>query len=177
MHSHLEAVKHHLTETLLAKARARDSLFNIVEFSYKVTKWCDRMVTCYMDTVYGALGWVRSLCCKPGRDLLGALQAAFDDPACQAVYLVTNGLPQSNPEEVLHAVSSVSQQRPVHVFCLADKWTGSEGQDFLRALAQCTRGSCHLVTLNTADLTQVTRSVFNIGSTGCQLRKQAHFVF
>nr|XP_015193976.1 PREDICTED: uncharacterized protein C11orf16 homolog isoform X1 [Lepisosteus oculatus] len=155
MYTCLEMVKHHLIEALLAKSRAGDSLFNVVEFSYKVTKWCDRMVTCSPNTVYGALDWIRSLCCKPGRDLLGALIAAFDDLACQAVYLVTNGFPHTKAQEVLQVVSRVSRERPVHVFYVADKWTDSEELRFLQKLAQCTRGSCHLIVLGAADVKQV----------------------
>ncbi|MGH0162424.1 UNVERIFIED_CONTAM: hypothetical protein FKN15_055394 [Acipenser sinensis] len=162
MYAHLDTVKNHLIETLLAKAYCSDSLFNIVEFSYKVSKWCDRMVTCSPDTVYGAMGWIRSLEVKPGRDLLNALRAAFDDPACQAVYLVTNGLPENNRKEVLQVVSCESQGRPVHIFFLSEKWIECDVQEFLQQLAQCSRGSCHLIGFSTEDVKQGRRGVFLI---------------
>ncbi|XP_041074953.1 uncharacterized protein C11orf16 homolog [Polyodon spathula] len=154
MYAHLDTVKKHLMETLLAKAYCNDSLFNIVEFSQRVNKWCDRMVTCSPDTVYGAMGWIRSLEVKPGRDLLNALRAAFDDPTCQAVYMVTNGLPE-NRKEVLQVASCESQGRPVHIFFLSEKWIECDVQQFLQQLAQCTRGSCHLIGFSTGDVKQV----------------------
>ncbi|XP_067902455.1 uncharacterized protein C11orf16 homolog isoform X2 [Heterodontus francisci] len=81
MQAHFSTVKYHLVETLLAKAYSTNyTRFNIVEFSNKVTKWCDRIVTCSPQTVYSAIQWIQSLSCTLGRNLLGALTAAFDDP-------------------------------------------------------------------------------------------------
>ncbi|XP_051779678.1 uncharacterized protein C11orf16 homolog [Erpetoichthys calabaricus] len=153
---HLDTIKKHLCEALLSKAySSSNSLFNIIGFSHKVTKWCDRMVTCSPNVVLNAMDWIRSLVCMPGRDLLQALIAALDDPLCQAVYLVTDGLPINNLEETVQVVSCMSQGRPLHIFFLSEKHFDHDVQDYLHELARYTRGSCHLITLSAGEIKQV----------------------
>ncbi|XP_072448408.1 uncharacterized protein [Chiloscyllium punctatum] len=157
MQAHLSAVKHHLVETLLAMAYSSSyRRFNIVEFSNKVTKWCDRLVACSSQTVYNAIQWVQSLHCTQGRNLLGALTAAFHDPICNAIYLVTNGLPDNPLKDVFHVVPYISHGRPVHIFYLSDKWIDSECREILQRIGGLTQGSAHLIRLNTSgDIKQV----------------------
>ncbi|XP_020369138.1 uncharacterized protein C11orf16 homolog [Rhincodon typus] len=157
MQAHLSTVKYHLVETLLAMAYSTNcGRFNIVEFSNKVTKWCDRLVACSSQTIYNAIQWVQSLYCTQGRNLLGALTAAFHDPTCKAIYLVTNGLPDNPLKDVFHVVPYMSHGRPVHIFYLSDKWIDSECQDFLQRIGGLTQGSAHLIRLNNSgDIKQV----------------------
>uniref|UniRef100_UPI00398EA2AE von Willebrand factor A domain-containing protein 3A-like n=1 Tax=Pristiophorus japonicus TaxID=55135 RepID=UPI00398EA2AE len=157
MQANLTTVKYHLMETLLAQAyNTNHSRFNIVEFSNKVTKWCDRIVTCSPQTVSSAMQWIQSLTCTLGRDLLGALTAAFDDPVCQAIYLVTNGLPDNTLKDIFHVIPYISRSRPIHTFYLSGKWIDSESREFLQGLGRLTRGSAHLIRLDTCgDIKQV----------------------
>ncbi|XP_071271605.1 uncharacterized protein C11orf16 homolog [Salvelinus alpinus] len=146
----LGSVKRLLIQTLLNKASLRDSLFNIIGFSYKVTRWSEHMVPCAPDTVYEALSWIHSLSSSPGRDLLAALSTAFSDPACHAVHLVTTGLPD-HPEEILRALSTMAGERPVHVFHLSLSNPSSSSsldgrtQDFMQCLTHATRGNCYVL--------------------------------
>ncbi|XP_072551192.1 uncharacterized protein C11orf16 homolog isoform X2 [Salminus brasiliensis] len=143
----LGTVKNLIIQTLLAKASLRNSLFNIITFSYKVTPWSDHMVPCAPDTVYEALGWIHTLRTSPGKDLLTSLTTAFSDPACQSVHLVTNSLPD-NPEKCLSALSA-GGTRPVHTFHIAEKQAlDSDTLDFLKCLTSATRGSCYRLSLN-----------------------------
>ncbi|XP_069770077.1 uncharacterized protein C11orf16 homolog [Narcine bancroftii] len=149
MHGHLGAIKFHLKEALLAKAYTTpDSGFNIVEFSNKVTKWCDCMVTCNPQTIFSAMQWFQSLSCAQGRDLLSALTAAFDDPVCEAFYLVTNGLPDNMLKDIFHVLPYISHGRPIHTFYLSDKWIDGETREFLQETSRLTQGSAHLIKLN-----------------------------
>ncbi|XP_067850051.1 uncharacterized protein C11orf16 homolog isoform X2 [Heptranchias perlo] len=100
--------------------------------------------------------WIQSLTCTLGRDLLGALTAAFDDPVCQAIYLVTNGLPDNRLKDIFHVIPCISQGRPIHSLYLSDKWIASESREFLQEIAGLTGGSAHLIRLNTSgDIKQV----------------------
>ncbi|XP_055505946.1 uncharacterized protein C11orf16 homolog [Leucoraja erinacea] len=149
MQLHITAIKFHLKEALLAKAYSTlSSRFNIVEFSNKVTKWCDHVVTCTPQTVFSAVQWLQSLTCTLGRDLLSALTAAFDDPMCQAIYLVTTGLPDNNLKDIFHVLPHLSHGRPLHTFYLTDKWIDSECREFLQRISMLTQGSAHLIRLS-----------------------------
>ncbi|XP_072128681.1 uncharacterized protein C11orf16 homolog isoform X2 [Mobula birostris] len=148
MQAYLSATKFHLKEALLAKAYTLTSRFNIVEFSNKVSKWCDRVLICTPQTVSSAIQWLQSLTCALGRDLLSALTAAFNDPLCQAIYLVTNGLPDNGLKDILHVLPFIARGRPIHTFYLSEKWLDSETREFLQGISSVTQGSAHLIRLN-----------------------------
>ncbi|KAK2894635.1 hypothetical protein QQF64_012477 [Cirrhinus molitorella] len=149
MNSFLGAVKNLIIQTLITKASLRDSLFNIVSFSYKSTPWSSHMMPCTPDVVYEALSWIHTLQTSPGRDLHTALALAFSDPACQSVHLVTSGLPD-NPPQCLASLSTLVM-RPVNAFYISDTTpVNTDISDFLQCTASTTRGSCYVMTLNSA---------------------------
>nr|XP_023678579.1 uncharacterized protein C11orf16 homolog isoform X1 [Paramormyrops kingsleyae] len=147
MYSVLRPAKDLLLQTLAAKATLRDSLFNLIGYSHKVTKWHNHMVTCCPDLACEAQGWIHALHCTPGRNLLGALSEALADPACQVVHLLTNGLPD-NPRELLREVPRMVKTRRVHVFYLSDKgFPDDRTLEYLQCLSLSTRGGCHVLSL------------------------------
>ncbi|XP_023254695.1 uncharacterized protein C11orf16 homolog [Seriola lalandi dorsalis] len=143
----LGSVKRLLIQTLLTKASLRDSLFNIMTFSNKVSCWSHHMLPCAPDTVYTALSWIHSISCSPGRDLLAALSLALTDPACHAAHLLVADLPDQQ-EAVLRALPALAAGRPVNVFYLQDSVAqmDSNTRDYLQCLTQATRGSCYVIT-------------------------------
>ncbi|KAM3609222.1 uncharacterized protein V6R79_011290 [Siganus canaliculatus] len=144
----LGSVKRLLIQTLLAKALLRDSLFNIMAFSGRLTCWSDHMCPCAPDTVYMSLSWIHSISYSPGRDLLAALSVAFTDPACHAVHLICTDLPD-HPEAVLAALPALAAGRPLHIFYLQDSERQLDGnaRHYLQCQAQATRGSCYVIPL------------------------------
>ncbi|XP_035662950.1 uncharacterized protein LOC118406753 isoform X1 [Branchiostoma floridae] len=148
MYNHLSVVKDHLTEALLKIAyTAPDKTFNIVEFSTEVDQWADRMVKCTPHTVTRAAGWIRALTPKTGTNTLDALLTALGDPGCTAVYLVTDGLPDQAPHDILQHVAYSSRGRPIHCIFLTHTFADAAAHDFLQDLAVQTRGSFHIITL------------------------------
>ncbi|XP_030843865.1 uncharacterized protein LOC586025 [Strongylocentrotus purpuratus] len=148
MYSYLPAVKDHLNEVLLARAhREKDSMFNVIEFSSSVTPWADRMVRCTPPTVKVASEWVNKLSCSDGTNTLDALTVAFSDPVCEAVYLVSDGLPDQQPTEIRKQVALVSEGRPVHAIYLTGLHTEVAAQEFLESLAAQTLGTFHVISM------------------------------
>ncbi|XP_051512181.1 uncharacterized protein C11orf16 homolog, partial [Myxocyprinus asiaticus] len=147
MNDFLGPVKNLIIQTLITKASLRDSLFNIISFSYKATPWSSYMMPCTPDTVYEALSWIHTLRTSPGRDLSAPLALAFSDPACQSVHLVTSGLPD-NPTHCLGSLSTLVT-RPVHTFYISDQSPMiADISDFLQCITSTTRGSCYVMSLN-----------------------------
>ncbi|XP_048828201.1 uncharacterized protein C11orf16 homolog [Brienomyrus brachyistius] len=155
MYSVLRAAKDLLVQTLAAKATLRDSLFNLIGYSHKVTKWRSHMVTCCPDLACEAQGWIHALCCTPGRNLLAALSEALADPACQVVHLLTNGLPD-NPQELLREVPRMVKTRRVHIFYLSDKgFPDRRTREYLQCLSLSTGGGCHVLSLCSSGAVEV----------------------
>ncbi|CAH1250089.1 C11orf16 [Branchiostoma lanceolatum] len=148
MYNNLSVVKDHLTEALLKVAyTAPDKMFNIIEFSTEVDQWADRMVKCTPHTVTRAAGWIRALTPKTGTNTLDALLTALGDPECTAVYLVTDGLPDQAPHDILQHVAYSSRGRPIHCIFLTHTFADAAAHDFLQDVAVQTRGSFHIITL------------------------------
>ncbi|XP_054663278.1 uncharacterized protein LOC129198174 isoform X2 [Grus americana] len=93
------------------------ALFNVVAFSSKVLKWCNCLVRCSLSSVTEAAAWVRSLRFENGTNAASGLAVAFEDPACQSVYLFTDVLPEQDSEEICQLLTE-NKLCPVHVVCL-----------------------------------------------------------
>ena len=148
MYNALDAVKEHLLEALQDRALSgNESKFNLIDFNTEVTQWSDRMVKCTPQTAAVARQWIQKLAPKTGTNTLDALLTAFSDPDCDAIYLVTDGLPDQSPVEILDHVAYASRNRPVHCFYIQDGTPDAEATEFLQDLAMETYGSFHMITI------------------------------
>ena len=146
----LDVVKEQLIETLMKHAqREGDTTFNIIEFNSEVTQWADKMVSCTPETVQVAADWIRKLGAKTGTNTLDALLTALQDSACRAVYLVTDGLPDTFAEDILDTVIGVTNGRPIHCIYLTGEKAETAAVEFLEDLAVESFGSFHIASLTT----------------------------
>ena len=145
MYRCLDAIKDDLKKTLLKLSLEPDTHFNLIEFSTEVIQWSEGMVQCTPQTVMLAQQWINKLEAKTGTNALDALLNALNDLECDAVYFVTDGLPDQNPSGVLDEVVQVAANRPVHCYYIENGVTDSDAIDFLQDLAIETFGSFHIV--------------------------------
>ncbi|CAB4012951.1 Hypothetical predicted protein [Paramuricea clavata] len=102
MYHQLGFVKSHLIEVLTKRAvLSQDTMFNIIEFNERTNKWADSLIQCDTETVNIASQWISNLTCGTSTDTMTALLLAFNDPATEAVYMVTDGLPDQRPSVIL----------------------------------------------------------------------------
>ncbi|WAR08091.1 CK016-like protein, partial [Mya arenaria] len=151
MYKGMEMVKEQLVETLKKMASTgKPYSFNIIEFNSEVNQWSDKLVTCTPQTVSVAQEWINKISAKTGTNTRDALLTALQDPLCGAVYLVTDGLPDQHPVEILEHVASISGMRPLHcIYLSTEDSTESAAIEFLEDLAIESYGSFHIVTLTT----------------------------
>lgn len=146
MHNSLPVIKLHLQETLCKMAADKNKkFFNIIEFNSKVTAWADKLICSTRETSALAMEWVRQLSAQTGTNTLGALQAAFSSPHVNAIYLVTDSLPEQHRTDILDEVVSLSNGRPVHCICITDSVPETALTDFLEDLAVETFGSLQII--------------------------------
>lgn len=146
----LHVVKEQLVETLMKHAqRDGETSFNIIEFNSEVTQWADKMVSCTPETVQVASEWIRKLQPKTGTNTMDALLSALQDNACRAVYLVTDGLPDTFAEEILDTVIDAAQGRAIHCIYLTGDKAEPAAVEFLEDLAVESFGSFHIASLTT----------------------------
>ena len=146
----LHVIKEQLIETLFRHAqREGDTAFNIIEFNSEVTQWADKMVSCTIETVEVAADWIRKLAAKTGTNTMDALLTALQDKSCRAVYLVTDGLPDTFAEEILDTVIDAANGRPIHCIYLTGEKADTAAVEFLEDLAVESFGSLHIASLTT----------------------------
>ena len=73
---------------------------------------------------------------------------ALQDAGTNAIYLVTDGLPNDKPSLILHNVKRASQGRPIHCLYISDFKRSDAALEFLKDLAKITNGSLHLLSLD-----------------------------
>lgn len=162
MYHQLGFVKEHLLEVLSNRASIlNDSMFNLIEFKDDIDKWADKLVNCTPTTVNLAARWINQLVCGTSTNTLGALMEAFNDSSSEAVYMVTDGLPDQRPTVILEKLKSLRQKAPVHSIYLNGAYSDSTTHDFLRDLAEQTEGSFHIVTLSHNGSVQKVIPVYN----------------
>ena len=149
MYASLDAVKEHLIECLqMLSQDPSPTQFNLIEFSTEVTQWCDKLVVCTPQTVSIASEWIKKLEAKTGTNTLDALTAAFITNGCEAVVLVTDGIPDQSPTNILEEVALMSGSRPVHCYYINNGIEADQCSiEFLEDLAMETYGSFHIVTI------------------------------
>lgn len=150
MHSALPVVKLHLQETLCTMAAdKKKKFFNIIEFNSNVTAWADKLICNTRETAALAMEWVGHLNAKTGTNTLGVLRSAFSNPQVDAIYLVTDSLPEQHRNDILDEAVYLSNGRPVHCICITDSVPETGLTDFLEDLAVETFGSLHVVQVST----------------------------
>lgn len=149
MYHQLAFVKQHLIELLSNRATvSQDSMFNVIEFKEEVDKWADKLVQCTPSTVTVAARWINKLTCGTSTNTMGALLEALNDSAVEAIYMVTDGLPDQRPTVILEKLRSIPYSTPIHSIYLNGTYSDPATHGFLRDLAEQTRGSFHTVTLS-----------------------------
>jgi hypothetical protein len=151
MYSCLPTVREHLSAYLRVHAvdipnPHQTILFNLMEFNTDIRRWADRCVFWSHASVLVADDWLRSLVPKTGTNTLGGLLTAFADSLCQQVVLVTDGIPDQEPQVILNFLQQKQQEkRPCHIFYINTPLNTEHEQEtivkFLQDLASLTRGS------------------------------------
>lgn len=151
MYTCLNTVREHLSSYLRVHAvdvpnPNRSILFNLIEFNSNIRRWADRSVFWSHASVTLANDWLNALEPKTGTNTLGGLITAFADTLCQQVILITDGIPDQEPQSILNFLQHPDQpKRPCHIFYIRTPETLETEQEtvvkFLQDLAALTRGS------------------------------------
>ncbi|XP_043564762.1 uncharacterized protein LOC122559376 isoform X1 [Chiloscyllium plagiosum] len=83
-----------------------------------------------------------------------ALAVALDDPATDAVCLITDGIPDINPQEIYTMLTYAAKARPVHTLYVMGRHSRSEAHEFLEKIAWQTGASFQTARLNRSDSTE-----------------------
>ena len=73
---------------------------------------------------------------------------ALQDPETDAIYLVTDGLPDDQPAIIFQNVNHLIKRRPIHCYYMSRHENDNLALEFLKHLAYMSDGSTHLIKLD-----------------------------
>ncbi|XP_048355384.1 uncharacterized protein LOC125434273 isoform X2 [Sphaerodactylus townsendi] len=146
MPSKTTILKELLIKTLFSLiSRPRDCMFSIIccATANKVLKWQNTLGKCSLASVAEAAAWIRALECVSGASVVSGVEAALEDPSCQAVYLFTGGLPECTAEEICLLLKKTGRVRPLHTVYLLGNGGENKNrfQEILEKIAKESGGS------------------------------------
>ena len=100
---------------------------------------------CNSHTVAAASRWIKGLEASTGNNLVGAILTGFDDPHCDALYVISNSLPLERQEDVIDSALIASKGRPISCIFLSSTLSDPAGEDLMYDLAWETKGSFKIV--------------------------------
>ncbi|XP_059162068.1 von Willebrand factor A domain-containing protein 3A-like [Physella acuta] len=122
-----------------------DVSFNLISFSSKCLVWRDAVQKPTEKNCHDAIRWVSELLPNGNTCTLEALQLAFRDPDIDAIYILTDGKPDTSTSLVLREVAKMNEKRNLTVNTISFNCTDSTANNFMRLLATETGGRYHRI--------------------------------
>ncbi|XP_035826258.1 von Willebrand factor A domain-containing protein 3A isoform X2 [Aplysia californica] len=145
MEPRMEELKKELASLVWDQLHKQSIEFNFIRFSGNCTVWRDAIQSPTESNCHDAIRWVSQLMASGNTCTLEALQLAFRDPDIDAIYLLTDGKPDTSTSLVLREVSKRNEKRNISVNTISFNCTDSTANNFLRLLATETGGRYHRI--------------------------------
>lgn len=144
----LSDLKKDLTSLIWDQLHSHGISFNLIAFASHVTPWREAVVEPAPANCHDAISWLAALEADGGTRTLDALELALGDENADAVYLLTDGKPDTSMAKVLSQVSRlngrVSSSLPrVGINTISFNCDDHEANAFLERLARTNRGRFH----------------------------------
>ena len=117
--------------------------FNLIDFSQSVIKFKDSVVEPTESICQEAADFINNITANGGTCTLEAVTEALLDEFSQAVYLVTDGKPDTSCRSVIAEVKSSKTKQKIHTISL--NITNTDAISFLKRLSKITNGRYHAI--------------------------------
>lgn len=142
MDPYMEELKTELASLIWEQLYRQGCRFNLIRFSGNCEKWCDNIQPATQENCHAAVKWVSTLKASGNTCTLEALQLAFEDTETDALYLLTDGKPDTSTSLVLREVAE-STKNLIPVNTISFNCNDSTANSFLKLLAAETGGRYH----------------------------------
>ncbi|XP_071488383.1 von Willebrand factor A domain-containing protein 3A-like [Diadema antillarum] len=145
MVSHMEDLKRDLVALIWDQFKREHVSFNIIRFSADIEPWRPAIVEPTDANCNDAVRWVSTFVPAGNTCTLEALSEAFRDRDVEAIYLLTDGKPDSSTSRVFREIAQVNTVRGVKVHTISFNCNDESANTFLRQLAAMCRGRYHRI--------------------------------
>lgn len=143
MNPYLDELKKEIVSLIWEQLYANKINFNFIAFSDSCKKWQPTIQTISEEKCHESVKWISNLVSSGNTCTLEALETAFLDDSLEAIYLLTDGKPDTSTALVLERVLEMNESHHIPITTISFNCSDSVANNFLKRLARETGGRYH----------------------------------
>uniref|UniRef100_A0A8C2TWX9 von Willebrand factor A domain containing 3A n=1 Tax=Coturnix japonica TaxID=93934 RepID=A0A8C2TWX9_COTJA len=143
MDPYLPHVTKELTSLIWEQLRKNEVRFNLLRFAENTESWREHLVEATDETCHDAVQWVSKFHAHGNTHILMALQKALSFQDVEALYVLTDGKPDTSCNLILKEIERLRKQQDIKIHTISFSCVDREANEFLKKLASQTGGRYH----------------------------------
>ncbi|XP_032657999.1 von Willebrand factor A domain-containing protein 3A isoform X7 [Chelonoidis abingdonii] len=143
MDPYLQQVTKELTSLIWEQLRKNNARFNLLRFAEDIDTWQEFLVEATDETCHDAVQWVSKFQAHGNTCVLKALQKAFCFQDLEALYVLTDGKPDTSCSLILKEVEKIRKKETIKIHTISFNCSDRRANEFLKKLASQTGGRYH----------------------------------
>ncbi|XP_070617294.1 von Willebrand factor A domain-containing protein 3A isoform X2 [Erythrolamprus reginae] len=143
MEHSLSLVAKELTSLIWEQLRTKATKFNLIAFAEEVQLWQECLVEATDEMCHKAAQWISLFRAHGNTSILKALQRALSLENVEALYILTDGKPDTSCSLILKEIEALMKSCAVTIHTISFNCTDRVANDFLKKLAFQTGGRYH----------------------------------
>uniref|UniRef100_A0A8C3L449 von Willebrand factor A domain containing 3A n=1 Tax=Chrysolophus pictus TaxID=9089 RepID=A0A8C3L449_CHRPC len=143
MDPYLPHIMKELTSLIWEQLRKNEIRFNLLRFAENTESWREHLVEATDKTCHDAVQWVSKFHAHGNTCILMALQKALSFQGVEALYILTDGKPDTSCNLILKEIERLRKQQDIKIHTISFSCVDREANEFLKKLASQTGGRYH----------------------------------
>ncbi|XP_062444192.1 von Willebrand factor A domain-containing protein 3A [Rhea pennata] len=143
MEPYLPQITKELTSLIWEQLRKNEVRFNLLSFAENTESWRENLVEATDETCHDAVQWVSKFQAYGNTCILTALQKAFSFRDIEALYVLTDGKPDTSCSLILKEIERLRKKQDIKIHTISFSCTDRRANEFLKKLASQTGGRYH----------------------------------
>ncbi|XP_054699454.1 von Willebrand factor A domain-containing protein 3A isoform X2 [Grus americana] len=143
MDPYLPHVTKELTSLIWEQLRKNEVRFNLLRFAENTDSWKEHLVEATDENCHDAVQWVSKFHAHGNTCILTALQKALSFQGIEALYVLTDGKPDTSCSLILKEIERLRKKQDIKIHTISFSCADREANEFLKKLASQTGGRYH----------------------------------
>ncbi|XP_058278568.1 von Willebrand factor A domain-containing protein 3A isoform X2 [Hirundo rustica] len=143
MGPYLPPVTKELTSLIWEQLRKNEVRFNLLRFAENTESWKESLVEATDESCHDAVQWASTCHAHGSSCILAALQKALSFQGVEALYLLTDGKPDTSCSLILKEIEGLIKEQDIKIHTICFSCADRGAVEFLKKLASQTGGRFH----------------------------------
>ncbi|XP_032929985.1 von Willebrand factor A domain-containing protein 3A isoform X1 [Catharus ustulatus] len=143
MSPYLPSVTKELTSLIWEQLRKNEARFNLLRFAENIESWKEYLVEATDGSCHDAVQWASTYHAHGTSCILAALQKALSFQGVKALYLLTDGKPDTSCSLILKEIEELIKKQDIKIHTICFSCADRGAVEFLKKLASQTGGRFH----------------------------------